>query len=123
MEDYDKHISPGHNLKSHSPNEVYRRYLDYVLGRLGSAGAEPADRNAYRESGAFARDLYLVRESLAANGGERLARSLLDPLLRQIETFGFHLHTLDIRQHARVHSRAREEISRIAVLQEAQEND
>ncbi len=91
LEDYDKHISPGPNLKRHSPNEVYRRYLDYVLGRLGGARAEPADRNAYHDADAFARDLYLVRESLATNGGERLARSLLDPLLRQIETFGFHL--------------------------------
>jgi phosphoenolpyruvate carboxylase len=123
LEDYDKHIYPGPNLKRHSPNEVYRRYLDYVLARLGSARSETADRNAYRDADDFARDLHLVRESLAANGGERLARSLLDPLLRQIETFGFHLHTLDIRQHALVHSHAREEISRIAVLQGAQASD
>src|SRR5258708_8028661 len=123
LEDYDKHISPGPNLKRHSPNEVYRRYLDYVLGRLGSARAEPADRNAYHDADAFARDLYLVRESLAANGGERLARSLLDPLLRQVHTYGFHLHTLDIRQHSPVHSHAREEISRISVLQAAQTSD
>ncbi len=123
LEDYDKHIYPFPNLKRHSPNEVYRRYLDYVLARLGSARSETADRNAYRDADDFARDLHLVRESLAANGGERLARSLLDPLLRQIETFGFHLHTLDIRQHALVHSHAREEISRIAVLQGAQASD
>src|SRR5258708_12286190 len=123
LDDYDKQIYPGRNLKRHSPNEVYRRYLDYVLARLGSARSEPADRNAYHESDDFARDLHLVRESLAANGGERLARSLLDPLLRQVETFGFHLHTLDIRQHSRVHSHALEEISRLAVLQEAGASD
>jgi phosphoenolpyruvate carboxylase len=117
LEDYDKQIYPGPNLKRHSPNEVYRRYLDYVLARLGSSRSEPEDRNAYRDADHFAHDLGLVRESLVANGGERLARSLLDPLLRQVETFGFHLHTLDIRQHARVHGQAREEISRIAVQQ------
>src|SRR6266404_975871 len=123
LEDYDKEIYPGSNLKRHSPNEDYRRYLDYVLTRLGSARSEPADRNAYHDSDDFARDLHLVRESLVANGGERLARSLLDPLLRQVETFGFHLHTLDIRQHARVHSQACDEISRIALLQEARTRD
>jgi phosphoenolpyruvate carboxylase len=41
-----------------------------------------------------------------AHRGERVAAQLLDPLLRQVATFGFHLHTLDIRQHARVHARA-----------------
>src|SRR5258708_4768248 len=123
LDDYDKQIYPGRNLKRHSPNEVYRRYLDYVLARLGSARSETAARNAYHESDDFARDLNLVRESLAANGGERLARSLLDPMLRQVETFGFHLHTLDIRQHSRVHSHALEEISRIAVLQETRPSD
>jgi len=123
LEDYEKQIYQGPNQKRHSPNEVYRRYLDYVLARLVNARSEPADRNAYHESDDFARDLHLVRESLAANGGERLARSLVDPLLRQVETFGFHLHTLDIRQHSRVHSHAQEEVSRIAVLQEARASD
>jgi phosphoenolpyruvate carboxylase len=32
-------------------------------------------------------------------------------LLKQVQTFGFHLHTLDIRQHARVHRQAVEELS------------
>ena len=117
LDDYAKNIFPGLNLKRHSPQEIYRRYLDYVLARLCSARSEPANRDAYPGADDFAADLRLVRESLAANGGERLARSLLDPLLRQVETFGFHLHTLDIRQHSRVHRHAREEISRITVLQ------
>ncbi len=34
----------------------------------------------------------------------------MDPLLRQVRTFGFHLSTLDIRQHARVHAQALAEI-------------
>jgi phosphoenolpyruvate carboxylase len=51
-----------------------------------------------------------VRESLAENRGRRLAERLLDPLLRQVDTFGFHLHTLDLRQHARVHAAAYAEL-------------
>jgi phosphoenolpyruvate carboxylase len=57
----------------------------------------------------FVGDLELLRASLAANRGLRIARSLIDPLLRQARTFGLHLHTLDIRQHARVHAQALQE--------------
>ena len=123
LEDYARKIFPGPSLERHSPNEVYRRYLDYVLTRLRSARAEPAEPNGYKDAGDFAADLRLVRDSLAENGGERLARSSLDPLLRQVETFGFHLHVLDIRQHSHVHSRARAEVSRIALLQAAGASD
>ena len=115
LEHYSKSISTGVSQNRHSPQEVYRQYLDYVLARLLLARDEPANTSAYVDANDLASDLRLVRESLAANGGERLARSLIDPLQRQVETFGFHLHTLDIREHARVHAHAREEISRIAV--------
>jgi phosphoenolpyruvate carboxylase len=112
MEHYRRGIFGGRlNTERHSPNESYRRYLDYVLLRLISARDEPASLNAYSTAGEFAADLHVVRESLAANGGERMTRLLLDPLVRQVETFGFHLHTLDIRQHSRVHRLARKELT------------
>lgn len=111
--------APGLNPERHSPHEVYRRYLDYVLARLLIARERPADRHAYARADDFASDLRLVRESLTANGGERMARLLFDPLLRQIDTFGLHLHTLDVRQHGQVHSRARAAFSRVAATEGA----
>ena len=42
---------------------------------------------------------------------------MIDPLLRKVRTFGLHLHTLDIRQHARVHAQAMQELS-AAVVQD-----
>ena len=57
----------------------------------------------------FLDDLNLLRASLAAQAGLRIARTLIDPLLLQVRTFGLHLHTLDIRQHARVHAQALKE--------------
>ena len=90
--------------------EVYRRFLGYVGARLRTARNEPLHPHGYPTADDFAADLRLVRDSLAANRGERLAALLLDPLLRQAETFGFHLHTLDVRQHARIHARARDEL-------------
>lgn len=103
--------------------EVYRRFLSFVLRRLRATGRRGVDASSvcgegesYADARAFASDLRLVRASLAEGGGERVARQLLDPLLRQVETFGFHLHTLDVRQHARVHTRAVEELARGASI-------
>ena len=50
----------------------------------------------------FLEDLEVLRDSLAAHNGIRIARTLIDPLILQVRTFGLHLHTLDIRQHAQV---------------------
>ena len=57
----------------------------------------------------FLDDLETLRASLAAHSGLRIARTLVDPIILQVRTFGLHLHTLDIRQHARVHAAALKE--------------
>jgi phosphoenolpyruvate carboxylase len=64
---------------------------------------------AYCSVEEFLSDLETLRASLAANRGLRIARTLVDPLILQVRTFGLHLHTLDIRQHARVHAAALQE--------------
>jgi phosphoenolpyruvate carboxylase len=91
--------------------EKYRRFLAYVHWRLRHSRYEPQHKDAYRSASRFADDLRLIRDSLAANRAERIAERVLDPLLRQVETFGFHLHTLDIRQHARVHKQVLQELN------------
>jgi phosphoenolpyruvate carboxylase len=96
---------------SHPHAEIYRRFLAYVLHRLRATREAPAGADGYSDTASFVNDLVLVRDSLYENGGSELAQGLLDPLLRQVETFGFHLHTLDIRQHARVHARAVRELA------------
>jgi phosphoenolpyruvate carboxylase len=90
--------------------EVYRRFLGYVGWRLRAVRDLPGRPGGYANVAELADDLRLLRASLAENRGERLARLLLDPLLRQLDTFGLHLHTLDVREHARVHARAVEEL-------------
>jgi len=57
---------------------------------------------AYGSVEGFLEDLKALRDSLASHNGIRIARTLVDPLILQVRTFGLHLHTLDIRQHARV---------------------
>jgi phosphoenolpyruvate carboxylase len=94
-----------------SESELTRRFLDFVRIRLQHSRDESRNSRAYQAPGELQRDLELVRASLAANGGERLAELLIDPLARNVQTFGFHLHTLDIRQHAKVHAEALAEIA------------
>ncbi|WP_298435098.1 phosphoenolpyruvate carboxylase [Geobacter sp.] len=91
--------------------EPYRRFLGFVHYRLQSTRSGGEHPDAYPDAATFAADLLLVRGSLAGGKGERLARRYVDPLLRQVETFGFHLHALDIRQHARIHARAVAELA------------
>lgn len=96
--------------ESRAPTELYRRFLGYVGRRVRAARDEPTHPHAYAGVGEFSDDLHLVRGSLLAHRGQRLVSLLLDPLLRQVQTFGFHLHALDVRQHARVHARAAQEL-------------
>ncbi|HKV38202.1 MAG TPA: phosphoenolpyruvate carboxylase, partial [Blastocatellia bacterium] len=111
LEEYSRRMpSVELDLTVRSSHEVYRVYLYYVSARLELALNEPAHPDAYVRPQEFAADLGVMRASLSANAGERLALLLIDPLLRQIETFGFHLHVLDIRQHANVHARAVREL-------------
>jgi phosphoenolpyruvate carboxylase len=119
LESY-KRALPSARARSarYAAEEVYRRFLSFVAFRLQAAKGPAAGAGAYPDAAAFAADLTLVRESLEENGGGRVARLLLDPLLRQAEAFGFHLHTLDVRQHARAHARAVEELARGAEVDE-----
>ncbi len=47
-------------------------------------------------------DLEAIHESLCQAKGSRLARMVVEPLLRQVKAFGTHFATLDLRQHASV---------------------
>lgn len=88
-------------LRRISPTELYRRFLAYVIERLRAT--REAEANGYTSACDFETDLRVVYNSLAENHGENLAQLFLDPLLRKVRTFGFHLATLDIRQHANAH--------------------
>ncbi len=70
---------------------------------------------AYGSAAELLDDLETLRESLAENRGLRIAKSLIDPLVLQVRTFGLHLHTLDIRQHARIHAQALKEAAADAI--------
>jgi len=51
-------------------------------------------------------DLTLLRQSLLDVGAEHIADTQVTPVYRIVQTFGFHLGTLDIRQNSQVHELA-----------------
>ncbi len=66
---------------------------------------------AYRTPDEFLADLKLVQTSLQENRAMDIAHSgRLPHLIRQVEAFGFHLATLDVRQHSEEHAKAINEI-------------
>jgi phosphoenolpyruvate carboxylase len=103
------------------PNEAVRFAIACLTLRLGGDPPGVMYRNLqlphdaslprYVTAAEFADDLELLRDSLSQNHGERIAALYIDPLLLAVRTFGLHLHTLDLRQHARVHAAALEELS------------
>ena len=104
-------------LENRFPYESVRLLVSCIMIRLGGPPhisvplpAEPAIK-PYTRAAELLRDLSVIRSSLMRNRGRRLAHMLIDPLLLEVRTYGLHLQTLDIRQHARVHAAAIAEIS------------
>jgi len=108
LEEYERTFAGVHFPWGKNGGEIYRRFLSYMLHRLQQSRGPDCASTFHSEE--FWHDLLLVRDSLQEHHGDRLAKSWVNPLLRKLRTFGFHLHTLDIRQHARVHAEALAEL-------------
>jgi phosphoenolpyruvate carboxylase len=103
------------------PTEAVRLQLACITLRLGGSPPSIMLRNLvlstkatlppYANADELLEDLSLLRDSLAQNHGGRLAELFVDPLLLSVRTFGLHLQTLDVRQHARVHAAALQELA------------
>ncbi len=112
LAEYAARIGDEHSrLARISETELYRRFMNFVVMRLRQSREESDETTGYKSAAEFEHDLSTLRDSLQQNRGHSLARLLFDPLLRKVRTFGFHLSTLDIRQHARVHAQFLAEIS------------
>jgi phosphoenolpyruvate carboxylase len=84
-------------------HEPWREKLWYIAARLRAT----RDRKdaAYVDAAGYRRDLLLLERSLVASGYATLTTGPLRDARRRAEVFGFHLASLDIRQHSGVHER------------------
>jgi len=87
-----------------NPNEPWRQWLNLMIARLPLSPDDP-DR-CYRDPAELDRDLLLLVESLGMIGARRLADQVVQPVIRSLRTFGFHLAALDVRQNSRFHNLA-----------------
>ncbi len=78
----------------------YRVFLAQIGERLRTGYEGRA--SGYENARQFRADIALIAVSLKANKGANAGLFYVERLLRRIDTFGFHLATLDVRQHASV---------------------
>ncbi|WP_137919251.1 phosphoenolpyruvate carboxylase [Hydrogenophaga sp. 2FB] len=103
--------SPDTN--AHRQDEPYRRALTGMYARLAATlkhltGGEAArhaiaPQDAYASAAELLGDLRTIEASLKGHHGEALARARLQPLIRAVQVFGFHLATVDLRQSSDKH--------------------
>ncbi|WNO54185.1 phosphoenolpyruvate carboxylase [Stakelama saccharophila] len=102
-------------------DEPYRRAISGIYARVAAtheklAGKKPPRPaplagEAYGDPQELRDDLVKLARALASKGGESLSSGgALGRLIRAVETFGFHLATLDMRQNAAVHERVVSEL-------------
>jgi phosphoenolpyruvate carboxylase len=79
----------------------YRVFLGQVAERLRATYESRS--TGYENPQQFQRDIALVADSLMAHRGRHAGLHSVRRLQRRIDTFGFHLATLDVRQHSLIH--------------------
>lgn len=113
-----------------NPEEPCRQMVNLMLARLpmeldgtgnsrerGNREVETGDRSAlphtsfhtpvcYQRASELEDELLRLYNELAAMGARRIADDVVQPVIRSVQTFGFHLATLDIRQNSRFHDLA-----------------
>ncbi len=90
-----------HAVPARHRDMPYRVFLRLVQQRLQSTYDD--DVFPYEKVGQLVGDIQLIADSLAENKGEQAGLFAVQRLLRRIDTFGFHMVTLDIRQDSEVH--------------------
>ena len=117
--------SPDHN--EHRQDEPYRRALAGMYARLAGTlkeftGGDAArhllpPQNPYRTAAEFHADLCTIRASLRAGRSGALIGNRLQPLIRAVEVFGFHLATMDLRQSSDQHEAVVAELLSVARIE------
>jgi phosphoenolpyruvate carboxylase len=99
------HGEAGEAALKRNIGETWRQYINLIHLRLPNPVGALGQGQHRTPEGVIA-DLLFLRETLIEVGAGRIARAELDPLLRFLRTFGFHMAVLDIRQNSAFHDKA-----------------
>jgi phosphoenolpyruvate carboxylase len=106
---YERYAHEPYRRKLYIMRHRFKANLRHLAGIQGAPDEIPPATLPYAEE-TFRRDLYLVRDSLSSHGDANIAETELKDLIRLVETFGFQLLRLDIRQESGRHTEAVAEI-------------
>ncbi|WP_438449052.1 phosphoenolpyruvate carboxylase [Gorillibacterium sp. sgz5001074] len=101
--------------------EPYRIKLTYMLEKVQNSVDPELDnpKARYNSPEELVADLQIVDRSLRSHYADQVSDRFIKKLIRQVELFGFHMSTLDIRQHSKEHENAMAEIFRTIGLTES----
>nr|WP_202886671.1 phosphoenolpyruvate carboxylase [Kribbella sandramycini] len=97
------------DIETRSPSEPHRQLLLLAARRLAATRSRDADFG-YPRAADFLHELKVLQDSLVTAGAPRQAYGDLQQLIWQVNSFGFHLAELEVRQHSSVHTKALEEV-------------
>ncbi len=92
-------------------HEPWRQFLNLMIASLprdadASGTVLTGKPNCYASAEELLEDLSLLRQSLLDVGAQHIADTEVAPVYRIVQTFGFHLGALDIRQNSHFHDLA-----------------
>jgi phosphoenolpyruvate carboxylase len=104
-------------LEARKPEEPYRRAARLLVERVRVTRLDQP--GGYREAGELLADLRVLESALRENNrGHYIAGGAVRDLIRDVQAFGFHFARLDVREHAKVHRAAIDEILAVLGVQE-----
>ncbi|MEM1263117.1 MAG: phosphoenolpyruvate carboxylase [Pseudomonadota bacterium] len=102
ISEYREHFPDAmHAVPARHREMPYRVYLRLVQARIKSTFDDSVF--PYTDAAEFEADIRRLEVSLADNRGRNAGYHPVRRFLRRIQTFGFHLLSLDIRQNAKIH--------------------
>ncbi len=115
------------DTSEHRKDEPYRRALTGMYARLAAtlksltggdaARHAVAPQNPYLLAEDFLADLRTIETSLRSHHGGAFVTQRLQPLIRAVDVFGFHLATLDLRQSSDKHEEVVAELLAVARIE------
>jgi len=106
----------GEDILERNYMEGFRQFVSLMLAKLpvelqrGHATQLSDNQGSYLHSSQLVDDLHMLKEALIAYGAKSIALDDVINTIRIVETFGFHLAALDIRQNSGFHDIAMEQI-------------
>jgi len=117
-------VAQSGDLSIQRADEPYRRALSHIYARLaatyqhltGTTAPLPSPLSApvYEGPSDLRADLAILHDSLIQTHGAVFAEDGLSQLITAVDTFGFHMATLDLRQNSDVHARVVADLLKVA---------